>query len=292
MSTPAATPWEGLVEVGPRFRLRARLEGPPDRPLVVLLNGVMMTLEAWQPLVDELGDDVRLLRYDMRGQGGSDRPPGPLSIEQHAFDLLGLLGQLADRAAGGTHLVGLSSGVPVAVLAASVSRTNGRTPASLALLDGYLRMDAHLSAVMRAWIAAHEAGGAALRFDVATPWVWGTDFLQEQAELFARMRQASAGGDPAQVHALLSGVAAYQGDAGPDLAQMPDVPLLTLWGADDRMTPPHLLREFTRHAPWARSAVVEGAGHASPIERPRAVARELRSFWRETGQPEDRGGKA
>ncbi|MFX4937286.1 alpha/beta fold hydrolase, partial [Acinetobacter baumannii] len=68
-----------------RLRYEVVGEGPP----VVLLNGIFQRLESWDPVLPYL-EGYTLLRYDMRGQGGSEAPEGPYPPEVHAEDLLGL----------------------------------------------------------------------------------------------------------------------------------------------------------------------------------------------------------
>src|SRR5438132_623649 len=52
------------------------LEGPRDRPAVVLINGFSAPLEMWAPAVPALVPDYRVLLYDLRGHGRSDLPLG------------------------------------------------------------------------------------------------------------------------------------------------------------------------------------------------------------------------
>jgi len=277
--------WEDRVPVAPGVSLRARVDdGPAGAPTVVLVNGLMMAIEAWQGLVDDLSADHRVVRYDQRGQGGSDDPDGPHRIETHADDLVALVEHLTNhRGLGPFHLVGLSSGAPAAVLAAAAieAAAPGRV-LSLTSCDGFVAADAHLRLVVRAWLAAHEVGGATHRFDVATPWVWGQAFLRDQEEALAGWRAAAATTDPRRAHALIAGMAAFEADAGPALATL-RCPVLALHGEDDVMTPARHGRALLRHAADGRLAIVPEAGHAAPIERPTAVAAALRAFWAEAG---------
>src|SRR4029453_7211956 len=72
-------------------RLRHRLDGPDDAPVLVLANSLGTTLELWDRNVDAWTSDFRVLRYDARGHGGSDVPRGPYSVEQLGRDVLGLV---------------------------------------------------------------------------------------------------------------------------------------------------------------------------------------------------------
>jgi 3-oxoadipate enol-lactonase len=275
--------WEGRLLVAPGVRLRARVDdGPAGAPTVLLVNGLMMAIEAWQGLADDLLADHRVVRYDQRGQGGSDDPDGPHRIETHADDLVELVeGLTHEHGLRRFHLVGLSSGAPAAVLAAAAIETGspGRV-LSLTSCDGFVVADVHLRLIVRAWLAAHEVGGPAHRFDVATPWVWGQAFLREGAEALSTWRAAAAATDPRRAHALIAGMAAFDADAGPALATL-RCPVLALHGEDDVMTPARHGRALLRHAANGRLATVPEAGHAAPIERPAAVAAALRTFWTE-----------
>ncbi len=268
--------WEGLVSVSDGVRLRARWDGPDDAPAVLLVNGLMMAIEAWQGLSELVLPEFRVLRYDTRGQGGSDDPPGPHTIERHADDLSALLHALDP---GPLHVVGLSSGAPIALLA-SAERARARPGAirSMTVCDGFLTLDAHLGWVVRAWLAAHEAGGPGLRFDIATPWVWGQAFLSDHAEAITAWRSAALAADATRARNLIAGMAAFDGDAGPALDALA-CPVLALVGEDDVMTPPRHARAIAARATDGRLALIEGAGHAAPIERPGAVAHELLAFW-------------
>ena len=279
--------WEGMLPGAPGVRLRTRVdEGPEGAPTVLLVNGLMMAIEAWQGLTTDLLADHRVVRYDQRGQGGSDDPEGPHRIETHAEDLVALVAALSrEHGLADFHLVGLSSGAPAAVLAAAAIEAEepGRIR-SLAACDGFVVADAHLRLVVRAWLAAHEVGGPLHRFDIATPWVWGAAFLRDQEDALATWRAAAATTDPRRAHALIAGMAAFEADAGPALATL-RCPVLALHGEDDVMTPVRHGRALLRHAAAGRLATIPDAGHASPIERPAAVAAALRSFWSEATTP-------
>ena len=279
------SPWEGRLPGADGVTLRVRIDDAQAgarAPTALIVNGLMMSIEAWTALADDLVADHRLVRFDQRGQGQSDDPDAPHRIEDHAADLVALVRRLeADHGLGRFHLLGLSSGVPAAILAAAALEAErpGRV-ASLAACDGFVRMDTHLTLVVRAWLAAHEVGGPLHRFDIATPWVWGQAFLRDHQDALADWRAAAAGADPTRAFHLIGGMAAYDADAGPALATLP-CPVLALHGEDDVMTPARHGRALLEHARDGRLVLVPEAGHASPLERPAAVAAALRAFWQD-----------
>ena len=81
-------------------RLYYRLEGAPDRPVVVLAHSLGCDHGMWEPQMAALTARFRVLRYDHRGHGASDAPPGDYTVEQLGRDALALLDRLGfDRVA-------------------------------------------------------------------------------------------------------------------------------------------------------------------------------------------------
>src|SRR5690606_19866668 len=87
---------------------------------------------------------------------------------------------------------------------------------SLTLLDTFAKADARLQAAVRSWLGALASGGAAARFDTATPWVWGPEFLAANAKALAEARDLAAEHPQAAVSSLLNGLLASAA-AEPDL---------------------------------------------------------------------------
>ena len=77
---------------------------------VVLLHGFGLDASMWDPQWPVLQREFRVIRYDLRGFGGSSLPDGAYS---HSEDLRGLLDHLGARPA---HVIGLSMGGRMASL--------------------------------------------------------------------------------------------------------------------------------------------------------------------------------
>lgn len=71
-------------------RLFYRLEGAEGRPVLVLSHSIGADHSMWAPQASDLLPHFQLLRYDTRGHGASDAPPGEYSIERLGRDVLGL----------------------------------------------------------------------------------------------------------------------------------------------------------------------------------------------------------
>jgi 3-oxoadipate enol-lactonase/4-carboxymuconolactone decarboxylase len=71
-------------------RLFYRLEGPEDKPALVLSHSIGADHGMWAPQVPDLLSHFRVLRYDICGHGASDAPRGDYSIEDLGREVLGL----------------------------------------------------------------------------------------------------------------------------------------------------------------------------------------------------------
>lgn len=89
------------------LRLYYELEGPADAPCLVLSNSLGTHLGMWMPQMPALLKEFRVLRYDTRGHGKSDIPPGPYSMAQLGEDVIALMDELG---IGRAHFCGLSMG--------------------------------------------------------------------------------------------------------------------------------------------------------------------------------------
>jgi 3-oxoadipate enol-lactonase len=83
------------------------LSGPVGAPVVMPSNSLGTRLEMWDPQMPALVERYRVLRYDSRGHGRSDAPPGPYSVAMLGGDALALLDTLGIAQ---VHFCGLSKG--------------------------------------------------------------------------------------------------------------------------------------------------------------------------------------
>ena len=89
------------------FELHYQIDGPEDAPWLTFSNSLATNLSMWDRQVAELAGPYRTLRYDKRGHGQSDGPPGEYRFEQLAEDVVALWDAVGiDR----SDYVGLSMG--------------------------------------------------------------------------------------------------------------------------------------------------------------------------------------
>jgi 3-oxoadipate enol-lactonase len=83
------------------------VEGKTDGPVLLFSNSLSSNLSMWDPQVEALKDDFRIVRYDSRGHGKSIATGAPYSISQLGNDALAILDSLKIEKA---HFCGLSKG--------------------------------------------------------------------------------------------------------------------------------------------------------------------------------------
>lgn len=78
-------------------RLAVHESGNPDGPVLVAVHGFPDNHEVWDGVAAELGDHFRVVAYDVRGAGSSDKPTGRAAyrIERLADDLLTVLDEVS-----------------------------------------------------------------------------------------------------------------------------------------------------------------------------------------------------
>jgi len=89
------------------IQMNYELSGKKGAPVVVLSHSLNSSLLMWNPQMEALNPHFQVLRYDIRGHGGSDAPSGAYTLELLGEDAIGLLNALDINK---VHFVGLSMG--------------------------------------------------------------------------------------------------------------------------------------------------------------------------------------
>ncbi|AKU92420.1 alpha/beta fold hydrolase [Vulgatibacter incomptus] len=246
-------------------------EGEP----VLLVMGLGAPLEGWDPQLPALSNRYRVIRFDNRGVGGSDKPVGRYTVGQLAEDARGLLDHLGvDKA----HVVGLSMGGMAAMELAA--RHPGRVR-SLVLASTTPAADARMRWTMgriaaRIGAAAVRASGslqeraAAVQEELVRIWLplvfsaspGGT----EEATLRRLMGQAFSGGFPA-AGAAGQLAACFSHDARSRLSQLV-ARTLVIGGTNDAIFEAKRFDELVRAIPGATLELFDGAPHGINLARP------------------------
>ncbi|SDD34394.1 3-oxoadipate enol-lactonase [Paracoccus isoporae] len=245
-------------------------QGPQDASAVVFANSLGTDLRLWDALLPHLPDGLRLVRYDKRGHGLSEAPPGPYSIGQLADDATGLIETLGLRQ---PVFVGLSIGGLIGQELAA------RRPELLrALVISNSAAKIGTATMWRERIAGIRKGGLDV---MAAPTMerWFSPAFRATAELamWQRMleRQPAAGY-----------IACCEAIAAADLREQTaalSLPVQVIAGSLDGSTPPELVRATADMIPDARYDEIAGAGHLPCVEAAADYAAILTRFLKEIG---------
>jgi pimeloyl-ACP methyl ester carboxylesterase len=165
---------------------------------LVLIHGVGIDLEIWEPLVSRLQPGRRLIRYDMRGHGKTAKPPGPYRLDDFVDQLDRLAGALGlDR----FDLAGFSMGGLVAE--AFTARFPERVRRLALLHTVHDRSPAERAAVITR-LAQVEAGDLERSFaDAIARWLT-VEFRKARPDLVSALERRLRANDPAAYRASLS----------------------------------------------------------------------------------------
>jgi pimeloyl-ACP methyl ester carboxylesterase len=113
-------------------------EWPGRGPALVCIHGLTANHTCWASIADILSPQYRLIAYDLRGRGESDKPEKGYSLEIHTRDLLGLLDHYGLRK---PVLMGHSLGAHIALRFAA---HHPQRVSKLVLFDGGLDVRAEI----------------------------------------------------------------------------------------------------------------------------------------------------
>lgn len=231
---------------------------------VVLVHGLGLNRHMWQWQLDALTPRFRVIRYDLLGHGGSDKPRGPCSMEQMVDQLLTLIDDLElDRCA----LVGFSLGGSI-VQAFTIAHP-GRVSALAILNAAHRRTDEQRAAVMARVDQAVASGPSAMVSDGLKRW-FTDEFSNTHPEVLDQVRGWITENDPAvypDVYRFLAGA-----DIGLEEAiSSIRCPTLVLTGSEDHGNSPEMARRMAAQIPGARAEILSGLKHMGLVENPQAV---------------------
>ncbi|WP_417767430.1 alpha/beta fold hydrolase [Stappia sp.] len=250
-------------------KLKAWSHGSGRRALL-LVSGLGGTGGFWKEVAPALSGDMRVLRFDQRGIGASERGSASVSIDQLARDCLSVL-----DAAGieRVFLLGHSTGGCIGQAFARIApeRTEG-----LILSAAWMRPSHYMNALFgtRRDILAHSpAAYAASAALLSHP----PDWLEENWGVFeAGVRNAPA--TPEAVAVVRERIDALLSFDGSAQAGALTQPALVLGARDDMIVPPFLQKDLAAALPSAELRVMESGGHFFPVTRRDRTVAEI-SDW-------------
>lgn len=222
--------------------------------------------------MEKLKPFFKVVTWDGRGQGGSPANPVIYPLSMQVEDLKSVVDKLSLPRDQRVCVLGLSNGGRVAL---EFARRYSSFVSHLIVADTYGKLTPLLKLKLQSWLRASEVGGAKLRFDVATPWVFGETFVSDYPELIDSYRAHAETIGPETTASLIRG--AMDGEI--ELEKI-STKTLILVGEEDLLTPFALHMAMVKRMPEARLEIIKG-GHASLLEFPDAIEEFVLPFMKE-----------
>ena len=251
--------------------------GRADAPPLILSPGLGGSAAYWAPNLDSLAQDHRVILYDHRGTGRSDRAlPSGASVEGMADDVLALMDGLGlARATLIGHALGGAIGLAIALSAP------GRLD-RLVVINGFAKADRHFRHCMEIRLALLHGSGIQAFVRAQPLFLYPARWISEN---FERLEAEEAdhvahfqGAD--NVEARINALLAF--DIEDRLGGIA-TPILLVAAEDDMLVPDSCSERLLDGLPDASLDVMLG-GHACNVSEPDEFARILGAWL--AGAPE------
>jgi aminoacrylate hydrolase len=245
--------------------------GPAGAPPVILSPGLGGSASYWAANLDALSRGHRIILYDHRGTGRSDRAlPAALSVDDMADDVLALMDGLGIARAG---LVGHAAGGAIGL---SLALRRPERLDRLVVINGWSRPDPHFARCMEARLDLLHGSGVAAFVRAQPIFLYPARWISENS---ARLDAEEAGlvdhfQGAANVEARIAALRAFDVDAR--LEEI-GTPVLLIAAEDDMLVPDLCSDRLAEGLPDARLVRMRG-GHACNVTEADGFNRHLLAF--------------
>jgi len=255
--------------------------GPSAGSSVLLIHGNGDEADTWRHVLPTLAQNHRVLALDLPGFGRSKpRSNGNfLELVSAVSEFIGSLG--LER----THLVGSSLG---AAIAGSVASQSPEQISSLTLVGGVpsgfgLDHTPQVGPLLQPGVgeslytALREAGQDAA-YATLEPYYASLENLPQGDREFLRGRVWARVWSDTQRSAFFAALRSLENAPPVQPSRLEALPILLVWGEQDRIWPLGAALEVVRHLPGARLERIGNTGHLPHQEQPQAFLKVLEEF--------------
>lgn len=238
---------------------------------ILFIPGLVGLAAQWSHQIDYFAKAYRIVAFDHRGAGHSDKPMQEYTTSLLAEDAVGLLDTLG---IGQAHIVGTSTGGAIAQVLALDHPSRVR---SLTLVNTWARPDPYYARIQRMRKRVLLAMGVESYIKLSSVWTAGpAQFRDEldglEAYEAAQMQQA------APVEIIAAGIdATLAHDRLDDLPRI-TAPTIVVVADDDILIPPYLGATIAAAIPGARLVHMREGGHNCFRQDPAGFNRILEQF--------------
>ena len=240
-------------------RIHYEVTGRVGRTPVLMIQGLGASKNAWNLQRIAMATRFRIISFDNRGAGRSDKPTEPFTLEQMADDAIAVLDAAGIETA---HVVGASMG---GVISQIVAVKYPHRVRSLTLVCTACRNHPWRQELLQSWAKTAEEKGMIEVGKEAAQWVMSPRSFRRLVPAFTWMGPLAAlrprHSFVSQIHAIL--------DTREDLVdQLSTItaPTMVIVGNQDILTPRGDSEEIAERIPNSELVVISGAAHGLMME--------------------------
>jgi pimeloyl-ACP methyl ester carboxylesterase len=270
-----------FIDLPSGLTVHVRDEGPRDAPVLVLVHGSSASLQTWEPWVERLSDDFRIITYDQPGHGlTGPTPDGNYDTAVFVETLDGVANALGltEFAVGGSSMGGwvswnyaLAHGDRVTGLALiGASGVPDAQPRKLPIGFRIARMPV-ISRLMEK-ITPRSMVERSIRQSVSNQEIVDDAMVDRYYDLLLYPGNRAATGARGRAERTV---------ASPESMAAITVPTLLIWGEEDPLVPLSSGQWFDEHIPDSVLIAYPAIGHIPMEEAPDRSAADMRA-WLDT----------
>ena len=238
---------------------------------VVFVSGLNGVGRYWTPQVPLFSKHFRVITYDQRGTGGSDRIQREFSVDQMAAELIALMDVLKIERA---HLVGMSTG---GAIGQTIAIEHPQRLMKLALCSTWTHCDPWFRRLFHARRDMYLQAGPDLHAQFHPLFLYSPDYVNaHDAEIEAERARAPTRSSPVEVSVgRINALLKFDRRAG-----LPNIKAETLvmGTGTDFITPSYFSKALAQTIPGAKLTLYEDGGHSFTTTRAEPFNRDLMAF--------------
>jgi 3-oxoadipate enol-lactonase len=255
-----------MVEVTNK-QLAVEMHGDGD--WMIMVHGLGGTSNVWAPQIGALSPSFRILTFDLEGSGRSPAK-GQLSMDSFVRDTLAVMTKYGIEAA---HFAGHSMGT---IVCQHMAAKHPDRVLSLTLLGPLPEPPEPARPALKDRAATARRDGMIPIADTIVQVATSEETKRKRPGITAFVREIqmgqSAEGYARTCEALSEAVSA-------DLSAI-KCPTLLITGDEDKVGPPSTVEAMAKKIKGAKTLILEGCGHWTPIEKPLEVNEALVAFYK------------
>jgi 3-oxoadipate enol-lactonase len=251
------------------IQMNYELSGKKEAPVAMLSHSLGSSLLMWNPQRKVLESQFQVLRYDIRGHGKTEAPPGAYTLELLGEDAVALLDLLEIER---VHWVGLSMG---GMIGQGVALNYPKRLQSLTLCDTMAIVPEEAQPIWQERIDAVRDRGVASQLEPTMERWFTPSFLRLNSHMLGVIRNEFLA-TPAQGY--LGCIYAIRKLNYLDRLSEIKMHTLIMVGEDDPGTPVAASEAIHQRIPNSRLVIIKSARHLSNVEQPEVFNTNLLTF--------------